>query len=187
MGRSPAALPRLVLVVATLCLLSAPNTVVLRVDAQSRDCSDLLLACDESDFCSACLASTSEPAYAACESALPSDLFVCQYAEYNVCCYNEASGNDCVGDPVTYAYLECLWDTTDSCEDDDWTCSGSFTAAPTPAPSELTVSASVAPTASGDSEDTDTTSGGSALFSTSVGRVATGLLAFCAAAAAVVV
>ncbi|CAM9633359.1 unnamed protein product [Ectocarpus sp. 8 AP-2014] len=54
MARSPAALSRL-LVVATLCLLSAPNTVVPRVDAQSRDCSDLLLACDESDFCSACL------------------------------------------------------------------------------------------------------------------------------------
>ncbi|CAN0370022.1 unnamed protein product [Ectocarpus sp. 12 AP-2014] len=185
MARTPAALPRL-LVVAILCLLSAPNTVVPRVHAQSRDCSDLLLACDESAFCSACLASTSEPAYADCESAIPADLFVCQYAEYDVCCYNEASGNDCVGDPVTYAYLECLWDTTDSCED-DLTCSGSFTAAPTPASSELTVSASMAPTASGDSEDTDKTSGGNGVFSTSVWRVATGLLAFGAAATAVVV
>ncbi|CAM9242596.1 unnamed protein product [Ectocarpus sp. 12 AP-2014] len=185
MAPSPAALPRL-LAVATLCLLSAPNTLVLRVDAQPRDCSDVSQACNESDFCSACLASTSEPAYSDCQWDVPADGTLCD-TEQSVCCYNEASGNDCVGDPVTHAYLECFWDPTDSCED-DWTCSGSFTAAPTPAPSELTVSASMAPTASGDSEDTDTTSGGSGQFSTvSVGRVATGLLAFGAAAAAVVV
>lgn len=115
------------------------------------------------------------------------DLPLCD-TEQSVCCYNEASGNDCVGDPVTYAYLECLFDPTDSCED-DWTCSsGSFTAAPTPAPSGSADSASMAPTAtSGDGEDADTTSGGSGLFSAGVGGVATGLLAFGAAAAAGVV
>ncbi|CAB1105109.1 unnamed protein product [Ectocarpus sp. CCAP 1310/34] len=79
----------------------------------------------ESETCAACFEASTSDAFFTCLDNLP--IFTtddgCDSNEDFACCFNEASGLDCINDPTTFALIECLYDDANHCEE-NWTCSG---------------------------------------------------------------
>ncbi|CAN0103421.1 unnamed protein product, partial [Ectocarpus sp. 13 AM-2016] len=143
MARTPATHPRL----ASLYLLVAVTLVLLHADAQ-RDCTAPSQACVESGVCTECTFFISGDSFVDCAAGIGAEIGSCEYTEQLACCVNEVSGIDCVGDPVTFEFLECFYDPTEAC-DGDWTCSGDTTNGGDTTPAPVAASGTDTPVAGG--------------------------------------
>ncbi|CAM9619700.1 unnamed protein product, partial [Ectocarpus fasciculatus] len=76
----------------------------------------------ESEFCVECQTIAASQPVVDCLSGIDAELGSCEFTDQAACCLSEASGIDCVADPTTVDFFDCLYDQLDLC-DGGWTCS----------------------------------------------------------------
>ncbi|CAM9864833.1 unnamed protein product, partial [Ectocarpus sp. 8 AP-2014] len=77
------------------------------------------------EVCTECSNAAADDAFFACidNKHLGNTHDVCAANEEFLCCFNEATGIDCLGDPITRALLECMFGKANVCEG-KWACGG---------------------------------------------------------------
>lgn len=123
---------------APFLFVTVANTAVQRVHAQdvppTPDCTDQVADCQGDTTCLACITVPADnfDAYNDCVEAVDfAQQEYCSAESDSICCYEVASGLDCVSNEVFYDYLQCFYEgATYDCE---WSCgAGEGGASPTP-------------------------------------------------------